>query len=356
MLNGIGHVMAKNLIAYVGSVEGVFKEKKQTLAKIPGIGEVRAKAIANHQVLERADKEVEFLIKNNLSTHFFLDANYPHLLKECADGPILLYGKGNLPINRGKFVSIVGTRQATEEGKENCRKLIFELAAYMPQITIVSGLAYGIDITAHKAALEAGVATIIIPAHGLDRVYPAAHRSVALKSMEQGGMLTEFLSGTTPDRQNFVQRNRIIAGLSDALVVIESKENGGSLITAEIANSYNRDVFAFAGRSSDVASRGCNNLIKRNGAALIDGAEDLLSAMRWECGVAKPIQATIDYEMEEHELQVIALLRASDAGMQLNDLARKMQMSVAALSSTLLQMEFKGLVKPFPGNLYRICK
>ena len=245
LINGIGNILAKNLIAYVGSVEQIFKEKQKNLAKIPGIGEILSKEIVNQNVMQRAEKEVEFIEKKKISTYFYLEKNYPFRLKECEDAPILLFGKSNIDLNNGKFISVVGTRSATEIGKENCRTLICDLAKNNNNYVIISGLAYGIDICAHKAALENSLPTVAVLGNGLDKIYPAAHKPTAAKIIDSGALLTEYLSGTNPDKQNFVQRNRIIAGMADVIVVVETKKKGGSLITARCANDYNRDVFAF---------------------------------------------------------------------------------------------------------------
>jgi DNA processing protein len=255
LIKGVGNNLAKNLIAYIGSVEGVFREKQQNLAKIPGIGEVLSKVIVSQiltqNIVNRAEHEIEFISKNKIQSYFFTDRDYPFRLKECPDSPIMIYSKGNCNLNNGKFVGIVGTRKATETGKENCKQLISDLKCVLPNAIIVSGLAYGIDICAHKAALDSGLLTIGVIGHGLDRIYPELHRPTAVKMVQDGALLTEYLSLTNPDKQNFVQRNRIIAGLCDAIVVVESGTKGGALITAEIANDYNRDVFAFPGRVND---------------------------------------------------------------------------------------------------------
>ena len=312
LIKGIGCNLAKNLIAYVGSVEGVFKEKQQNLAKIPGIGEVLSNEIVSQDVLKRAEQEIEFILKNKIQTYYFTDRHYPYRLKECADSPIMLYSKGNCDLNNGKFVGIVGTRNATETGKENCKKLISDLATAQPNIIIVSGLAYGVDICAHKAALEAELPTIGVVGHGLDRIYPAAHRPTAVKMLEKGGLLTEYLSMTNPDRPNFVQRNRIIAGMCDATVVIESAARGGALITSEAANEYNRDVFAFPGRVNDEWSVGCNNLIKNNKASLIESADDIMRFMNWEkqdSTSVKNVQTTLFLDLSDEEQEIVSAFK-----------------------------------------------
>lgn len=359
LIKGIGNNLAKNLIAYIGSVEGVFKEKQQALSKIPGIGDVLSKEIISQQVLSRAELEIEFILKNKIETHYFTDRNYPYRLKECADSPIMLYSKGNCDFNKGKFIGIVGTRNATEWGKDNCKKLILDLATTQPNAVIISGLAYGIDICAHKAALESGLSTIGIVGHGLDRIYPAAHRPTAVKMLNEGALLTEYLSQTNPDRQNFVQRNRIIAGMCDATVVVESAARGGALITAELANDYNRDVFAFPGRINDEWSAGCNALIKNNKASLIESADDILRFMGWEkqdTGTPSNIQTSMFLDLTDDEQSIVSILRKNSDGFQLNELAIQLEKPISKISSMLLEMEFKGIVKCLPGNLYRIVK
>lgn len=359
LIRGIGSNLAKNLIAYIGSAEGVFSEKKQNLAKIPGIGDILSAEIVSQDVMARAEKEVEFILKNNIRTYYFSDRDYPYRLKECPDSPIMLYSKGNCDLNSGKFVGIVGTRNATEPGKENCKKLIGDLALMQPQTVIVSGLAYGVDICAHKAALDAGLATIGVIGHGLDRIYPAAHRPTAVKMLGEGALLTEYLSGTNPDRQNFVQRNRIIAGMCDATVVVESAVKGGALITAELANDYNRDVFAFPGRVGDEWSAGCNALIKNNKASLIESADDLMRFMNWEAAdKTNPmnVQPVLFPDLTDEEQAIISLLRQHADGVQVNEMAVQLARPFSKISSLLLEMEFKGLLKCLPGGIYKVVK
>ena len=359
LIKGIGNTLAKNLIAYIGSVEGVFMEKQAVLSKIPGIGEMLSKEIVSQNVLARADEEIEFILKNKIKTYYYTDRDYPFRLKECSDSPLVLFSKGNCDLNKGKFVGVVGTRNATEVGKENCKKLIFDLAASQPNAVIVSGMAYGIDICAHKAALDAGLTTIGVVGHGLDRLYPAAHRPTAVKMMPNGALLTEYLSQTNPDRQNFVQRNRIIAGMSDAIVVVESAAKGGALITAEVGNDYNRDVFAFPGRVGDEWSAGCNALIKNNKASLMESADDILRFMNWEkqdAGVAPIIQTALFLDLSDEEQEIVSTLRQYADGIQLNQLSIQLAKPISKLSSQLLEMEFKGVVKCLPGSVYKVVK
>ncbi len=355
LINGIGNNLAKNLIAYLGSEEAVFKENKKTLSQIPGIGTTLAKEISNHKdALLRAEKEIEFIQKNKIQYLYYGDKNYPFRLKECPDAPLILFTKTPLNLNEGKFISIVGTRNATHYGKDNCRQFIKELAA-IPNLHIISGLAYGIDICAHRAALDNDIPTIGVVAHGLDRIYPGIHRTTAVRMLERGGLVTEYLSDTNPDRQNFVQRNRIVAGLSDALIVVESAQKGGALITAGLANDYNREVFAFPGRTNDELSVGCNNLIKYNRATLINSAQDFMRFMSWD--IEKPkkksVQTELFTDLSDVEMQIFTAIRKHPEGMDVNELAINQSISYAKLTALLLALEFKGLLKCLPGNKYK---
>jgi DNA protecting protein DprA len=358
LIKGIGNSLAKNLIAYLGSEEAVFREKQATLAKIPGIGEVLSREIVNQNVLERAEEEINFIEKNKIQPLYFTEKNYPFRLKECPDAPVIIYTKVNCNLNSEKIVAVVGTRNATDEGKENCVKMITSLAADFPEIIIVSGLAYGIDICAHKAALDCGLPTIGVIGHGLDRIYPQANRATAVKMLKNGGLITEYMSGTNPDRSNFVQRNRIIAGMSDAVVVVESAESGGALITAILANDYNRDVFAFPGRVDDTWSGGCNKLIKNNQAALVENADDIIRAMNWEKSTSKtePVQPLLFIDLNDDEQTIVGLLRSNSEGLQINEIAIQTGKPVSKISSLLLQMEFKNILRCYPGNVYKIQK
>lgn len=359
LLNGIGPVLAKNLIAYLGSVENIFKEKKQNLSKVPGIGEVLASQIVSQDILKKSEQEIEFILKNKIQPLFFTDKSYPFRLKECVDSPIMLYYKGNKNLNDTKFLSVVGTRNITDYGKEICRKIIEDLSNKLPNTTIISGLAYGVDILAHKSAIEFQLSTIGVLGHGLDRIYPAIHRTTAVKMLENGGLLTEYISGTNPDRQNFVKRNRIVAGMCDAVLVIESGIKGGALITAELANDYNRDVFAVPGRFGDGYSAGCNKLIKENKAALVEEADDLLRFMNWEVSVhpkRNEIQVSLLANLSDEEMVIINELRKCQNGINVNELIVKLNKPYSKLSSRLLDMEFKGLVKCLPGGIYKIIQ
>lgn len=353
LIPDIGPILAKRLLSYCGSAEAVFKEKRVSLEKIPGIGSASAKAVLSHDVFERAEEEIKFIQKNNITPVFYLDPAYPKRLTHCEDNPVMLYFKGNANLNAEKMVSIVGTREATDYGKALCEKLIADLAVH--NVTIISGLAYGIDICAHKAAMENKLSTVCVLAHGLDKIYPALHRSAAEKMLETGGWLTDFTSKTIPDRENFPSRNRIVAGISDATIVVESKAGGGSLITADIANSYNRDVFAFPGKVGDECSVGCNNLIKQNKAALIQSAADVVYILGWEQKKKSkaPQQKKLFVELNPDEEIVVNVLKEKDS-INIDDLCLVCKLPMSKVSSLLLTLEFSGIVRSLPGKMYRL--
>jgi len=311
------------------------------------------------EALDKAKTEMEFIQKHQIKTFFYKDANYPLHLQQCPDAPILLYGKGALNFNEGKMVSIVGTRMATDRGKELTRQLVMDLKEMVSDVTIISGLAYGIDVAAHRAAIEAGLPTIIVPAHGLDRIYPSLHRNVAIQALEKGGILTEYTSDTEPEKWNFVARNRIVAGLADAVVVVESKEKGGSLITAGMAMDYNRDVFTFPGRATDDNAHGCNILIKDQKAALIENAEDLVRAMQWEVEQPRGVQTKIsgfDESISAEQQVLLDKLREQEEGIYINLLVMETKRPYSDVVSDLMQLEMNGWVKSMPGGMYRAMK
>ena len=353
LIPNIGDILAKRLVAYCGGVQAVFEEKKSSLEKIPGIGSVYANEVINHTIFERAEEEIKFIEQNNITPLFYLDSDYPKRLTHCEDNPVMLYYKGNANLNSEKIISIVGTREATDYGKKTCEKLIADLAVH--NVIIVSGLAYGIDICAHKAALDNNLPTVCTLAHGLDRIYPALHKSTAQKILENGAWLTDFTSKTIPDRENFPRRNRVVAGISDATIVIESKKSGGSLITADIANSYNRDIFAFPGRIDDVCSEGCNNLIKQNKAALIQSAADLVYILGWEQtkNIKAPQQKKLFIELSVDEELVVNVLKEKES-VTIDDLCFACKLPMSKVSALLLTLEFSGIVKSFPGKAYRL--
>lgn len=353
LIPNIGDILAKKLVAYCGSVEAVFKEKRTTLEKIPGIGTVYAGAVLKQDVFKRAEEEIRFIEKNGIIPVFYLDALYPRRLTHCEDSPVMLYLKGDVDLNSEKIISIVGTREATDYGKALCEKLIADLASFNP--LIVSGLAYGIDVCAHRAAMENGLKTVGVFAHGLDKVYPALHKSTAEKMLQQGGLLTDFTSNVKPDRENFPRRNRIVAGIADATIVVESKKDGGSLITADIANSYNRDVFAFPGRIGDATSEGCNNIIKQNRAALIQSAADILYIMGWEETKKKnaPLQRQLFVELKPDEEMLVNLLKEKNT-VNVDEICFLSKMPMSKVSSLLLTLEFSGIIRSLPGKMYKL--
>lgn len=351
----IGHITAKKLVSYVGSFEGVFKQSKSSLLKIPGIGSVLAELIVSSKVIPKAEKEIEFILKNKITPIFYLDKQYPERLKHCDDAPILIYTLGNIDLNSRKILSIVGTRKATTEGVAFCQKLIKDLKTHDHNPIIVSGLAYGIDSTAHHAALENGLLTIAVLGHGLDIIYPASHKKLAKEIVKQGMLITDFPSMSIRDKNNFIKRNRIIAGISDATIVIESGEKGGSLITADIANSYNRDVFAVPGRVSDEYSKGCNALIKTNKASLLTSVDDLEYLLGWEPGKKdqNTIQKDLFVQLSDEEKLIAEILKENNE-LPIDSICLKCNMPTSKVSPILLNLEFMGIIKPLPGKLYKL--
>ncbi len=353
-ISGVGVALARNLLQIVGDEEQIFKESARTLLTIPGISTRLVSEIRNKEVLLKAEKELMFVSKNNLQMLFFTSANYPERLTHCIDAPILLYLKGDSNLNYKKVVSIVGTRNATRQGVEACNQFVKDLAAKFSDLLIVSGLAYGIDICAHRAALENGVPTVAVLAHGLDKIYPSVHRKTAIEMLDEGALVTEFPSKTDPERFNFVRRNRIVAGLSDALVVIESAERGGSLITAEIANSYYREVFAIPGRITDTFSIGCNRLISTNRAILLQDVDSFVNHMGWDASARPQVkQKELFLQLTEMEEKVFDALNKTDS-IHVNMLAIELNIPVSELFFTLLELEMKSVVKPLPGGVYKL--
>ena len=357
-VHGVGDVIAKNLIAYCGSASAVFKAKKDELIKTPQVGEYVAQVILktreDAEIFKRAEQEIKFIEEEKITPLFFTDAAYPNKLKHCSDAPILLFYKGNANLNNQKIIAVIGTRNATDYGKQLTEKLLHDLAA--ENVLVVSGLAYGIDVCAHKASLANKLDTVGVLAHGLDDLYPSMHTNIANKMVHQGGLLTEFLSKTNPDKENFPKRNRIVAGMSDAVIVVESKRTGGALITAEIATSYNRDVFAFPGNAETEFSSGCNMLIKRNKASLIENAADLLYAMGWEKTEAKKTknsQFALPVNLSDDETRIINLIKDTQP-IHVDEICYKLQLTPGKASGLLLQLEFGNHIKSLPGKLYAL--
>ena len=348
--------LIRQLVEITGSAKTLLENTDNLNDILPEASLQLKKMLSNPALIKCAEREMEFIEKNNIKPIYIGENNYPYRLKECDDAPLVLFTLGNTDFNAKHIVSIVGTRHASEYGKGLCENFVADLAKLSPDTLIVSGLAYGIDICAHRAALRAGLPTVGVLAHGLDRIYPGTHRSTAKSMLENGGLATEFMSETNPLPQFFVQRNRIVAGLADATVVIESASKGGSLITASLAQSYSRDCFAFPGRVNDQFSQGCNELVSRNKAALITSAYDFIEAMGWESIARRsPEERQTDLfpELTEQESEIISALRASDEGLQINQIVIKLNTPINKLMPLLFEMEMKGYIKAVAGGCYR---
>jgi DNA processing protein len=347
---GIGDFLLKQLISYCGSAEKVFKTPKGKLLKIPGIGEVSAEAIKNGKTIHLAEREIRKAEKEETEIILYTDKHYPQRLKIIEDSPSVLYYKGNINLNPLRTVGIVGTRQATEYGKDIVENICQQLVPY--QTVIVSGLAYGIDIHAHKHALKSGLDTIGVMGSGMDIIYPAAHKETAKKMTAQGGLLTENHFGTKPDAHNFPARNRIIAGLCDALIVVEAAEKGGALITADIANSYHKDVFAVPGSIGQSFSEGCNKLIKTNRANLFTSVKDLEYIMNWSIqDNNQPVIENYSALSEEEQL-VLRILKERKSPMMIDEISLLSSLNPSKLASLLLTLEFNNLIKSLPGKMF----
>ncbi|MCD0469389.1 DNA-processing protein DprA [Flavobacterium sp. JAS] len=349
-VDGVGDIMAKKLLTHCGNAESVFKTKMNQIAAIDGVGSVLLKNLKDKIIFEKANRELEFIKSNEVNVSFFQDENYPDRLKHCIDSPVLIFSSGNINLKNKKIISIVGTRQITSYGTEFCKKLIEDLAPLDP--VIVSGFAYGVDIVAHQLAMENNLQTIGVIAHGLNQIYPKTHKKYVAKMEENGGFMTEFWSSSNPDKENFVRRNRIVAGMTEATIVIESADKGGSLITANLANDYNRDVFAVPGRVTDKYSQGCNNLIKTQKANVLTNAADLIYILNWDVkNAAKSVQKQLFVELEPEEQKVYDFLLKN--GKELLDfIALQCDLPIYKISGILLNMELKEVIRPLPGKLF----
>ena len=348
------------LLDELGSATAVFEHRKDVLDILPQANKKLLDALALMEIqIPRAEEELNFTQENHIQCLCLKDDAYPIRMRECPDAPLLVYYKGNANLNARHVLAIVGTRQITEYGKDLCMHFVRDLSKMCPDALIISGLAYGVDIHAQRAALDNGLNTVGVVAHGLDQIYPRAHQETARKMLGQGGLLTEFMSRTNPDKKNFVQRNRIVAGISDCTIIVESALKGGSLITAEIADSYHRDVFAFPGRVNDNCSKGCNELIRSNRAQLIGSAEDFIQSMGWESEVkrkeqlGKGIQQQIFLDLSEDEQKIVNCLQKVD-NKQINIISVETGISIGLLSSLLFNLEMKGVVKMMNGGMYRL--
>jgi DNA processing protein len=357
MVPKVGHLLAKKLVAYCGSAEAVFREKKGALLKIPNIGPSIAQSISAFKQFKSVEFEINYAAENGINVLYYLDEVYPYRLKECYDAPVILYTKGKIALNPKRVIAIVGTRNPTQYGREITEHIIQELADC--NVTIVSGMAYGVDIIGHKAALQNQLNTIGVLAHGLGTMYPAAHRSFAEKMVNkgQGVLISEYGSQVLAEREYFPMRNRIVAGLADATVVVESKLSGGSLITAEIANAYARDVFAFPGKANDEFSAGCNKLIKTNKAALIDNADDIKYLMRWlDIDLKKIPEHSMEniasiHELTNTQIAVLSLLQTHKS-LQIDQIMQILNIASSELAIILFELEMKAIVKALPGKQY----
>jgi DNA processing protein len=350
----IGHVHARILVQHFGAASDIFKAPASLLEKIDGIGSVRANSIRSFNRFHEAEKELSFIEKYRISTLFLSDPAYPQRLLHCYDPPTLLFYHGKADLNPAHVVSVIGTRNNTEYGKQATEKLIKELAAW--QVLVISGLAYGIDALAHKSALKYDLSTVGVLAHGLDAIYPPEHAGLARDMVKhQGGILTEFRSGTKPDKHHFPTRNRIVAGMSDATVVVETGAKGGSMITAELANGYNKDVFAFPGRTTDAKSAGCNQLIKNNKAVLLTEAADLVNLMGWEekASLKKKKQKEIFIELTEPEKRIVDMLKDKEC-LHIDQIHQLSALSNSTIAAAILNLELQQVVESLPGKVYRL--
>jgi DNA processing protein len=354
LLPGIGPVLARALLSYCGSIENIFRMKKSHLERIPGIGKERAAKINIKNLFERAEEEIRYIQKNSIVPLFYLDKDYPYRLKNCEDAPLMLFYKGNADLNHSRMIAIIGTRHITHYGKEMTEKLIEEISKY--KVTIVSGLAYGIDVQAHKSAIRNNVQTIGVVAHGLDRIYPTENKSTAEKMLLNGGIITEYVSNTNADRENFPARNRIVAGMCDAIIVMESAVKGGALITAELANDYNREVFAMPGRITDHFSKGCHQLIRQNKAILFENADHIAEMMGWDLNQQKKkknIQLDFFTSLNEDEKLLVEVLK-EQGQTGIDSLASQVNIPINQVSVSLLNLEFAGVLRSLPGKMYEL--
>ncbi len=352
LLPQVGAITAKTLVSYCGSAGAVFRASKRELLKIPGIGPAIVDGIAQAQTLRQAETELRFLEQYGVEALFYTDTRFPARLRQNTDCPALLYFKGSSVdlLSAQRIVGIVGTRQPTEQGKLYCEELVEELLHY--KVVIVSGLAYGIDVTAHRKSIALNIPNIAVLGHGLSKVYPMQHRGIALKLIENGGLLTEYTHTTGPDREHFPMRNRIIAGLCDALLVVETAASGGSMISAELAAQYGRDIFAVPGRPRDPKSAGCNYLIKTNRAKLTESAADLATALGWdETGQQRGRQAQLFLDLQPAESTIIDIIRQYPE-IPIDELSAAAHRAPGELASLLLGLEFKGVIRTLPGKRY----
>lgn len=356
MVRGVGHIGAKRLVEGMGSAVDVFRHRQSLPDLLPEVSSRIIEALNAPEALTRAEQELEFLQKNQIRCHTFYDDGYPSRLRECEDAPIVLFFKGNADLNKLRVVSVVGTRHITGYGEQVCASFLHDLKTLCPDVLVVSGLAYGVDIHAHREALANGLSTVAVLAHGLDRIYPSVHRKTAVDMLATGGLLTEFLTGTSPDRHNFVSRNRIVAGMCDATIIVESAAKGGSLITAELSESYNRACFAFPGRIKDEYSEGCNRLIRDNRASLLLSADDFVAAMGWNSihpSQTGAVQRGFFPDLSEEEQKVVTILE-KQGDLQINNLVVESDIPVQRMTAILFELEMKGVIRVLAGGMYQL--
>ncbi|MEI9911785.1 MAG: DNA-processing protein DprA [Bacteroidota bacterium] len=353
LIPNIGPVQAKILLQHYEPAE-IFKAKRSALEKIEGIGAIRANSIKDFSDFKTAEEEIAFIEKYKIKPLFISDPAYPKRLLNCYDSPTILFYKGEADLNGSKIIAVIGTRNHTDYGKQQAEKLITDLSEF--NVLVISGLAYGIDGLAHKASLKNNLSTIGVLAHGLDQVYPMQHTGLAKDMIRQnGGLLTEFRSGTQPDKHNFPTRNRIVAGMSDATIVIETGIKGGSMITAELANGYNKDVFAFPGKVTDSKSGGCNYLIKNNKAVLLTDAQELIDILGWE-NKPKPgarNQKQLFIELSKEERVIVDILKEKET-VPIDEINLRSGLSSSAVAAAILSLELQNAVVSLPGKLYRL--
>ncbi|MDR2083794.1 MAG: DNA-processing protein DprA [Bacteroidales bacterium] len=353
LLPNVGAINGKRLISHCGCAKDVFKEKKNSLLKIQGISNGIIDGMNNKEIFFRAEREMRFMEKNSVRAISYFDSNYPVRLKRCIDSPVILYVRGNILPEKERMLTVVGTRNASDYGNRICEKIIFEISDY--DIGIISGLAYGIDTEAHRNSLKYGLDTFAVLGHGLQTVYPAKNLNLARNIESYGSLISEFISETKPDRENFPQRNRIIAGLCDAVLIIEAAEKGGALITVEIAGSYNKDVFAVPGRVNDKYSTGCNKLIKNQQACMILSGSDIIENMNWDNKISKRvIQQNLFYELNEIQNEIVEFMRNNSSGCDIDNISDKLNIPIGRLSCELLDLELKGVLHCLPGKVYKM--
>jgi DNA processing protein len=352
LIPNIGPVQAKILIEHFEDAETIFKASLKKLSGIENIGEIRACCIKSFKYFSLAEEEIEFIEKYKIQPFFITDSNYPKRLLNCYDPPTLLYYRGNADLNASRIISVIGTRNYTDYGKQITEKLVSDLKE--ENVVIVSGLAFGIDAIAHKSAIQNNLQTIGVLGHGLDTIYPSQHKGLAKEILQNGGLLTELRKNTKPDKHNFPKRNRIVAGMADATIVVETAIKGGSMITAELANNYNRDVFAFPGKTTDHKSAGCNYLIKQNCAALLTDAQQLTEALGWQQKKEKPrSQRELFVNLTDDEKVIVDIIKEKDT-VHIDELFVKSGLSSSAIAASMLNLELQNIIVSLPGKMYRL--